>query len=91
MAKLKAHKVIAKLRKDVDTPDDDLIAKRSYVRAICEDKKLLQCYKVLWREDMFHKCQQWHSYGYKVKGKLKPEVTPEQHIEHLKEKGWYVV
>jgi hypothetical protein len=86
MAKLKAHgAVLARATQERETPDNTMISYERTERTLHADLKVLENRTVIFRAD-----NRRHSYGWKLRGKLKPNITPEAWVKNRQDQGWAV-
>lgn len=94
MAKLSARGRVelARVSRTLDTPNSTLTSKERYTKAYMSDGRLLTKLDVWFRPDRFDPDGRFHSYGWKDKGKLKPEVWNDipGRLAVLQAQGWTV-
>jgi len=82
MAKLekKGTTILARWRKDTETPDDDLVSSRTMKYAVRSDGTILQCYSARFRSETGN-----HSWGWKVFGKVSKGIDLPNYSSQLGE------
>lgn len=93
MAKLKARgrQEIARLSRTVETPDDKLTSEINNQVALMSDGNILSKETVRWRpgtSNLDYGAKPTHDYGWKVKGKIKAGLTPEDFVRININKGF---
>jgi hypothetical protein len=89
MAKLKARgrTEIARLVVERETPDSELVSSEKIQVALMSDGNVLDRRVVRWRKQDAYSSGP-HDYGWKIKGKIKAGLTPEDFIRIYQKKGF---
>lgn len=90
MAKLKARgrTEIWKVAKEGPTPNSDLIIWEKSEVTLMSEGSLLERRVVRFKPDKYDLKGRLHDYGWKVKGKMKPTLTPSQALEIYQKRGY---
>lgn len=90
MAKLKARgrQEIVRLTKEMDLPNDDMLSHAKMQVALMSDGNILKRRVVTWRDRGPHSNLGTHDYGWKVSGKIKAGLTPENFVEIYGKSGY---
>jgi hypothetical protein len=90
MAKLKARgrQEIVRLTKEMDLPNDDMLSHAKIQVALMSDGNILKRRVVTWRDRGPYSNQGTHDYGWKVAGKIKAGLTPENFVEIYGRSGY---
>lgn len=85
MAKLSARgrKELARVTKVVFPGEEELTSQRRYTLSLMSDGVILEKIDVVFRSD-----GKKHSYGWKVRSKVKESVTPEKFVAVFEKKGY---
>jgi hypothetical protein len=93
MAKLSAynqHEVL-RLERENHTPDGDLTVWERRTLVVMNTGRVLEKLDVRFRPDRYDPAGRRHSYGWKVKGKLRPTATLNAVREAYERAGWRAV
>lgn len=74
----KGTTILARWRKDTETPDDDLVSSRTMKYAVRSDGTILQCYSARFRSETGN-----HTWGWKVFGKVHKGVDLQHYCSQL--------
>ena len=92
MAKLKARGRVELARMEKEAfptiAEDSHLEWKRWTRTLMSDNTVLEKYDTQWRPSPTFPKGNKHSYGWKVHGKLKAGLTPEQWIEIYKKNGF---
>jgi hypothetical protein len=96
MAKLTARGgvIVARATREQETPDSDLTIwtreRRAVRREASGTLRTLSGHDCRFTPDRYDSNGRYHSFGWNVRGKLKPGVTVEQWVETYTRLGWTV-
>ncbi len=93
MAKLRAYgqREVLRVEREKNTPDDDLTTWERETRALMHNGRVLRKLDVRFRSDAFTPEPRFHSYGWKLWGRLAADKTPETFRAAHEWAGWRVV
>ena len=93
MAKLSAYRQreVLRVERERETPGDDLCSWERRTLAVMHNGRVLEKLDVRFRPDAFEPAGRFHSYGWKVKGKLAAGKTPKTFRTAYERAGWRVV
>lgn len=92
MAKLSAHgQELARASFERETPPHETgVSWERVERTLHSDMKVLEKRTVKFRPSAYDPVGERHDWGWKLRGKCKPELTPAMWVAHYRAKGWTV-